>query len=436
MSRFRIIIIAVAALAWIVVGLLVARGPQPEIIVPAEVITKVGFLNISNTMISAWAAMIILAVGAFLATRTMKLIPSGAQNFVESVIEFLMSQLEDIAGSKNARRFFPVIATFFIFILLANWMGLLPFFNAIGKTEDIGYHLFHEIEEHHAEHKPFDEEIAHASGWLVDDTGIGLVRPNAGDAHFSLGASPETPVSPEQALDKYVVFLAQTFVDFDPEDHGAVDDGHGGFEVTAEMLTAAIAALNADPDAPKLLDGDHDHGVASAALGDELIVGGIDFPGQKLALIIPLFRSVYSDVNNTLALALISFVMVEFWGFRTLGFSYLGKFFNFSGLIPFFVGILELLSEFIRIISFAFRLFGNIFAGEVLILMLTFLLPFLIVDIIYGLELFVGFIQAAVFALLTLVFAVMAVEHHDEEHEGHEGEAGHDNMESQGTPGQ
>ena len=99
------------------------------------------------------------------------------------------------------------------------------------------------------------------------------------------------------------------------------------------------------------------------------------------------------------------------------------------------MGILELLSEFIRIISFAFRLFGNIFAGAVLILMLTFLLPFLIVDIIYGLELFVGFIQAAVFALLTLVFAVMAVEHHDEDHDDHEGEAGHD-MESQGTPGQ
>ena len=120
---------------------------------------------------------------------------------------------------------------------------------------------------------------------------------------------------------------------------------------------------------------------------------------------------------------------------RSLGLGYLKKFFNFSGVIPAFVGILELLSEFIRIISFAFRLFGNIFAGEVLILMLTFLLPFLIVDIIYGLELFVGFIQATVFALLTLVFAVMAVEHHDEEGGGHEEEAGHD-MESQGSVGQ
>ena len=437
MSRLRLSLIVVAALAWVVVGLIVARGPQPEIIVPAEIITKAGFLNISNTMISAWAAMIILVVATFLATRAMKLIPAGAQNFFESAIEFLLGQMEDIAGSKNARRFFPVIATFFIFILLSNWMGLLPFFNAIGKTEDIGHHLFHEIEEHHAEHKPFDEEIGHASGWLVDDTGIGLVRPNADDAHFSLGATADSPVSPEQALDKYVVFLAQTFTDFDPEDHGAVDDGHGGFEVTPAMLEAAVAALNADPDAPKLLEDDgHGHGVPSAALGEGLVVGGIDFPGQKLALIIPLFRSVYSDVNNTLALALISFVMVEFWGLRTLGLGYLKKFFNFSGVIPAFVGILELLSEFIRIISFAFRLFGNIFAGEVLILMLTFLLPFLIVDIIYGLELFVGFIQAAVFALLTLVFAVMAVEHHDEEHDGHEGEAGHDDLESQGSPGQ
>jgi len=430
--RFRLPLIIIAALAWVVVGLIVARGPQPEIIVPAEVITKVGFLNISNTMISAWAAMFILLVGCFLATRTMKLIPTGAQNFVESIIEFLMGQLEDIAGSANARRFFPVIATFFIFILLANWMGLLPFFNAIGKTEDIGVEIFHYIEEHHEHHEPFEEEIAHSSGWLVDNVGIGLVLPNANDAHFEMGAEAATPVSAEEALDRYIVFLAETFTDFEAEG----GDGHGPAEVTPEMLTAAVAALNADPDAPKLLPANEKHAVPSAALGDDLVVSGIDFPGQKLALIIPLFRSVYSDVNNTIALALISFFMVEFWGLRTLGFSYLGKFFNFSGFIPFFVGILELLSEFIRIVSFAFRLFGNIFAGEVLILMLTFLLPFLIVDIIYGLELFVGFIQAAVFALLTLVFAVMAVEHHDEEHDDHEGEAVHDDMESQGIPGQ
>ena len=437
MRRFRLPLIIIAALAWIVVGLIVARGPQPEIIVPAEIITKVGFLNISNTMIASWAAMFVLLVFSLFATRAMKLVPSGIQNFAEAVIDFLVGQMEDIAGEKNTRRFFPIIATFFIFILLANWMGLLPFFNAIGKTEDIGYYIFHDIEIHHAEHKPFTEEIGHAGGWIVDDTGIGLVQPNADDAHFEMGASEATPVSPEQALDKYIVFLAETFTDFESKEYAGeeADGGYGPVAVTPAMLDAALAALAADSDAPKFLPGDHGHGVASDILGEELIVGGVEFPGQKLALIIPLFRSAFSDVNNTIALALISFVVVEFWGLQSLGLGYLKKFFNFSGIIPAFVGILELLSEFIRIISFAFRLFGNIFAGEVLIIMLTFLLPFLIVDIIYGLELFVGFIQAAVFALLSLVFAVMAVEHHDEEHDDHEGEAGHE-MESQGSPGQ
>ncbi len=418
----------IAVLGWVALGLIVARGPQPEIIVPAEIITKLGPLNVSNTLISAWAAMIILAVVTFLGTRAMKLIPRGAQNFFESAVEFLVGQMEDIAGQRNTRIFFPVIATFFLFILLSNWMGLLPFFNAIGKTEDIGHHIFHEIEEHESDHKDFTEEIGHASGWLMNNTGgIGLVPPRgASNAEFEMGASEASPVSPAEALDRYVVFLAETFTDFEGNGHDEAP--------SAETLAGARAALAADPDAPRLLAGDGGHGVASAALGEELVVGGVEFPGKKLALIIPLFRSVYSDVNNTIALALISFAMVEFWGLRALGLGYLRKFFNFSGVIPAFVGILELLSEFIRIISFAFRLFGNIFAGEVLILMLTFLLPFLIVDIIYGLELFVGFIQAAVFALLTLVFAVMAVEHHDEEDEGHEGEAGHE-TESRGSVG-
>lgn len=427
MRKVYIAIGVVAVLGWVALGLFVARGPQPEIIVPAEIITKLGPLNVSNTLISAWAAMVVLAVVTFLGTRAMRLIPQGAQNFLESAVEFLVGQMEDIAGERNTRIFFPVIATFFLFILLSNWMGLLPFFNAIGKTEDIGHHIFHEIEEHEADHKPFTEEIGHASGWLMDETGgIGLVQNRAGSAEFEMGASEASPVSPAEALDRYVVFLAETFTDF---------EGNGEGEApTAATLAGARAALAADPDAPRLLPGEGEHAVASAALGEELTVGGVEFPGQKLALIIPLFRSVYSDVNNTIALALISFAMVEFWGLRALGLGYLRKFFNFSGVIPAFVGILELLSEFIRIISFAFRLFGNIFAGEVLILMLTFLLPFLIVDIIYGLELFVGFIQAAVFALLTLVFAVMAVEHHDEEGEGHEGEAGHE-TESRGSVG-
>jgi F-type H+-transporting ATPase subunit a len=138
----------------------------------------------------------------------------------------------------------------------------------------------------------------------------------------------------------------------------------------------------------------------------------------------PWFRSPMTDVNSPLALALWSFVFVEFWGLSALGIHYLGKFLAFPPFarkadpIGIFVGGLETLSELIRIISFTFRLFGNIFAGDVLILFMSFLAPFLLPVIFYGLETFVGFIQAAVFALLTLVFAVMAVESHDEEEHG------------------
>ncbi len=189
--------------------------------------------------------------------------------------------------------------------------------------------------------------------------------------------------------------------------------------------------MKATSDAPRLLssaddhgaegEGEH-HGIESPAL--HATFTGVDFENsKKLGLVIPYFRGVYSDINNTLALGIIAFFCIEFWGFQSLGLGYLKKFFNLNGINS-FVGILELLSEFIRVISFAFRLFGNIFAGEVLILMLTFLVPFLAVDIIYGLELFVGFIQASVFALLVLVFATMASESHDEHHEEHHDEEG------------
>jgi F-type H+-transporting ATPase subunit a len=140
--------------------------------------------------------------------------------------------------------------------------------------------------------------------------------------------------------------------------------------------------------------------------------------GKTVAELIPLFRGINTDLNTPLAIAIMSFIAVETWGIRSLGFfTYASKFINFRGPIDFFVGILELISELVRLVSFTFRLFGNMFAGEVVILMFTFLTPLLVTLPFYGLELFVGVIQAFIFAMLTLVFAVMAVSHHgDEEH--------------------
>ncbi|MBU0576711.1 F0F1 ATP synthase subunit A [Patescibacteria group bacterium] len=123
---------------------------------------------------------------------------------------------------------------------------------------------------------------------------------------------------------------------------------------------------------------------------------------------VPLFRGGTADLNITLGTALVAVFMIQIFGIQSLGSDYLKKFINFSNPINFFVGILELVSEFARIMSFSFRLFGNIFAGEVLLAVIAFLLPLFVPLPFIGLELFVGFIQALVFATLTLVFINIA----------------------------
>lgn len=152
-----------------------------------------------------------------------------------------------------------------------------------------------------------------------------------------------------------------------------------------------------------------------------------DAPAAEQAegrVLVPFFRVAASDLNMPLALALIAFLVIEFAGFKALGFGYLGKFFNFKeGAIMMGVGILELISEIMRIITFSFRLFGNVFAGQTLLFVFPFLVPALMVLPIYGLELFVGLIQSYVFAILILAFMQQAVTaHHGPDHGDHSAE--------------
>ncbi len=138
--------------------------------------------------------------------------------------------------------------------------------------------------------------------------------------------------------------------------------------------------------------------------------------GHEMA--IPIFRSMNADVNMTLAIAIISVVMTQVFGIAALGMlPYASKYFvaPWKDPIMSFVGILELIAEFAKVVSFTFRLFGNIFAGEVLLLVISFLMPYLAPLPFLGLELFVGFIQGLVFALLTIVFLAMATVGHGEE---------------------
>ncbi len=128
---------------------------------------------------------------------------------------------------------------------------------------------------------------------------------------------------------------------------------------------------------------------------------------------VPLLRSTNADLNTTLALALIAVASIQFYGIKFLGFGqYIKKFINLSNPINFFLGILEIMSELSKVLSFAFRLFGNVFAGEVLLTIIAFLIPVLASFPFLMLELFVGLIQALIFSMLTTVFISIAVSHH------------------------
>ena len=127
---------------------------------------------------------------------------------------------------------------------------------------------------------------------------------------------------------------------------------------------------------------------------------------------VPLLHTPTADLNTTLSLALISFFVVEFSGVLTLGvLKYGSKFVNFkAGAIGFIVGLLELIGNLARLISFSFRLFGAIFAGEVLILVVTHFLPYIASVPFMAFEVFVGVLQAGIFAILTMAFIKIAIE--------------------------
>jgi len=131
---------------------------------------------------------------------------------------------------------------------------------------------------------------------------------------------------------------------------------------------------------------------------------------EGLAHFIPLLYPPATDLNITIAFALIAFFTIEIAGVVAIGiFKYAGKFINFKSPLAFLIGIIELLSELARLISFSFRLFGNIFAGKTLLVVAIFFVPYIIPVPIMAFEIFVGFIQAFVFSILTLFFIKLAV---------------------------
>lgn len=154
-----------------------------------------------------------------------------------------------------------------------------------------------------------------------------------------------------------------------------------------------------------------------AAINELEFFPGVGSIGIHAPDFLPILRAPTTDLNFTLALAIISFLTIEITGIATLGFfKYAGKYVNVKSPVGFAVGLIELMSNLGRLISFSFRLFGNIFAGEVMVLVAGFFLPYFLPAPLMAFEMFIGLVQALVFAMLTLFFIKLAIM---EPHEAH-----------------
>lgn len=263
-----------------------------EISIKAETLFFVGVFNFTNSYLLSLIVVVIFVSLAFWFRKNLLMIPGKLQSLLELFMDEALKMMDAVLGSRHqSERYFPVVATVFLFVMLSNWLGLLPGTGSLGLTHEI-YH----------------------------------------------------------------------------------------------------------------------HGPPSYGSGEA---------SEHRSVLIPLLRAPTSDLNFTIALAIIAVFSVNLLGAMAVGMrAHAGKFFNFKNPIYTFVGILELISEFVKIISFSFRLFGNVFAGEVLLIIIGFLGPYFLPLPFLFLEVFVGFIQAFIFAMLTLVFIGMAVSHHEEVESG------------------
>ncbi len=154
MSRkHQLILIVLLAIVIAVLGRLYLNAPIAKIQLEAEVVGKdiFGRWDITNSLIAAWISMGIVLLVLFLATRKMTLVPRGVQNFIEFMLDFLLKLIEDVAGKKNGRRFFPLLATIFLFIVVANLTSLTPVFGTIGKVDSAAFEVTHALEEARSE---------------------------------------------------------------------------------------------------------------------------------------------------------------------------------------------------------------------------------------------------------------------------------------------
>ncbi len=281
-----------------------------------DIITNIGPLPITNTLLHTLTVDAVLIILAIYVSKNITTIPKGVQSIVEPVIDGMYSLTQSIATSKLATdKIFPYIMTFFLFIFVANFTGLMPGVGTIGF---------------------FKEGAAHSS--VINKT------------HAS-----------------------------EPEH---------------KMLSPNSSTESTEKHTSEKPAGKH----------------------KEETALVPLLRGATSDINVTLALAVISVIATHMLSIQVTGFSdYISRYFSLNP-INLYVGLLELVAEVTKIISLSFRLFGNIFAGEIALHTISNLVAFLAPLPFLLLESIVSVVQALVFSVLTLVFmSVLTTPHHHSE---------------------
>jgi F-type H+-transporting ATPase subunit a len=389
-------------------------------------------LRITNTFVGSVIVWILIGLITFFIARNRpqhggEVPKGGLYNFLELAFEGLYSFIGNLAPEKYRDWIFKVFFTIFIIVLLSNWLELIPGIDSFGFI--------------HAHAHVENGEIVPEDGFETK-TFLGF--------SYTDGKCPW--VSPEEAATLTAEVQAARLVNNcktgtgQPVESAAhaeepAEEEHAVVEPTAEATVAVSehaegeteAAEEEAHEAEAVAEGEHavsaeDHAAEEAL--HHLPPGDPSVPW----VVLPFVRVPSTDLNLTIALALVAVVLIQVAGFRALGPGYLTKFFNFKTLftsplggIDVAVGLLELIGEFAKILSFAFRLLGNIFAGSILLFVMTFLVPVIVPWPFFILEFFVGIIQAVVFGMLTAIFMAGAtVGHgHGEEHHDEEPEAAH-----------
>ena len=400
-------------------GLGFLGGPVPFISVPAERVFSENIFgyHLLNSTIMFWVSGILLTVFAWISTRKMGDVPGRMQNLLEIIIEFFSNLADSVAGGgkKSGRIFLPVVTIIFLIVLFTNWVGILPGVGSIGRIETIDEWMHHHVEK---EQSDLSKKYPNTEEEKLHDLAV---------LHFLLEEHTETFVVFEKKYVNYVPLGSgesnrvplEGIVDYDKKSIGDM----------LHQLESDQELNYEQKDYYDRIKHDIEEGVVKGNY-DELNFVSLknwnNNEGKKAGILVPFLRGASTDLNTPLAIALVAVITVQIWGFKALGFKGYGSKFIVNpiknGPINSFVGILELLGEFTRAVSFTFRLFGNMFAGEILLIAMAFLFPLVGIIPFMGMELFVGAIQAFIFAMLTLVFGVMAVASHgahDKESEDH-----------------